>query len=222
MDKEPAARWKKPTFAVLWLAWIAEAIWVGIHLFHFHTPPEEILYPLVFLAICLLLGITRGRVRSIAFALRVIVGLAFLEAVCDRFGFLGPPGSPGVAWGNFNRFIAYTGQVNSFMPHAVIPALAVVATVFEILFGFTMLLGIRVRLASLGSAILLCLFGTAMTVSGLTQFSYGVYLLAAGALALSTVDPSMFSVDGLLRRRRRDASRSAPGPPQLDRDKIGA
>lgn len=219
MDDSAAERWKKPSFAILWLAWIAEAVWVGIHLFHFHTPPGEIFYPFIFLAICLLLGIARGRVRSIALVMRVIVGLAFLEAIADRFGLLGSPGTPGVAWGNFSHFIVYTEQVNSFLPRAVIPTLAVVATIFEILFGFTMLLGVRTRLASLGSAILLCLFGTAMTISGLTQFSYSVYLLAAGALALATVDPSMFSVDGLLRRRNKAL---LPRPRQGDHDTIGA
>lgn len=210
---------KTCAWIALWLAWIAEAIWVGIELFHLHTPVSAIPYPLVFLSICFLLGITRGRIHWIAFVMRIVVGLAFLEALADRFGLLGPPGTPGVAWGNFSRFVAYTGRVNSFLPHSVIPELAVVATIFEFLFGFTMLLGIRARQASLGSAILLCLFGTAMTISGLTQFSYGVYLLAAGALVLATVDPSIFSVDSLLRRRN-NALR--PRSQHDDHDTIGA
>jgi len=41
-----------------------------------------------------------------------------------------------VHWGNFARFVEYTGQLNWFLPHAMIPALAVLATCAEILFGF--------------------------------------------------------------------------------------
>jgi hypothetical protein len=37
-----------------------------------------------------------------------------------------------------------------------------------------------------------------MIISGYSQFAYGVYLMAAGALTLSTVDASLFSVDALL------------------------
>lgn len=45
---------------------------------------------------------------------------------------------------------------------------------------------------------LLFLFGTAMTISGFSQFEYGVYLMAAGTLALSTVDASLLSLDAVI------------------------
>ncbi len=89
------------------------------------------------------------------------------------------------------------------MPRSTIPILAVLATIFEMAFGLTMLLGICIPAAAIGSAVLMALFGTAMMISGLSQFSYGVYLMAAGALALSTVDASLFSVDTSLQSRRR-------------------
>jgi len=41
-----------------------------------------------------------------------------------------------------------------------------------------------------------------MTISGFSQFAYGVYLMAAGALALSTVDASLLSMDSLLRLKQ--------------------
>src|SRR5579884_1438602 len=126
---------------------------------------------------------------------------AFLQAVGDRFGFFGGPGTPGVAWGDFAHFIAYTGKVNSFMPHAVIPALALTATLAEILFGLALLLGICIRYAAIGSALLLTAFATAMTISGLSQFRYSVYLMAAGALYLATVNASFLSVDAIAGRQ---------------------
>lgn len=89
------------------------------------------------------------------------------------------------------------------MPHAVIPTLAVLATIAEIAFGLTMLLGISIRNAAIGSAILLFIFATAMTVSRLSQFAYAVYLMSAGALSLATVDASFLSVDAFTRQRGR-------------------
>lgn len=159
-------------------------------------------YPIAFLLPCLGVALARGRVRWISFVLRVLIALAFLEAVGDRFGLLGPPGTPGVSWGNFARFIHYTGVMNSFLPAAMIPALAVLATICEAVFGLTMLLGIRIRLAAGGSAALLFLFATAMTTSGLSQFSYGVYLMCAGAATLSITDASFLSFDAFNSKKK--------------------
>lgn len=88
------------------------------------------------------------------------------------------------------------------MPASTIPALAVLATLCETACGIGLLLGWRIRWFALGSAALLFLFATAMTISGFSQFAYGVYAMAAGAWALSTVDASLISVDGMLHRRR--------------------
>ena len=126
-----------------------------------------------------------------------LIGVAFFENVIDRLGFIGPPGAPGVSWGDFQHFIAYTAQVNAFAPAAIVPALAVLATIAEGTFGVTMLLGVRVWLASVGSALLLFTFATAMVLSGLSQFQYGVYLMSIAAWALATVDASALSVDSL-------------------------
>jgi uncharacterized membrane protein YphA (DoxX/SURF4 family) len=136
----------------------------------------------------------------VAASVRMIVGLAFLENVVDRLGFLGPPGAPGVSWGDFPHFIAYTAQVNAFAPPALIPLLAVLATIAEGTFGVTMLLGIRVRLASLGSALLLFVFASAMVLSGLSQLEYAVYLMSIACWSLATIDASAMSVDALMVR----------------------
>jgi hypothetical protein len=54
-----------------------------------------------------------------------------------------------------------------------------------------------------------------MTISGFSQFSYGVYLMSAGTLALSTIDASLFSVDTILRREKRESQ-----PQQLTLNEI--
>lgn len=194
---------KTLAFLLLWLALIAQITWMLVKHFHAHISLASMWYPLLFVIACLLLALTNGRVRWIATLLRVLIGLAFLQAVGDRFGLFGGPGAPGVSWGDFAHFIAYTGRVNSFLPRAVIPTLAVLATICEIAFGLTMLLGIGIRNVAIASAILLFCFATAMTISGLSQFSYGVYLMSAGALSLAAIDASFLSMDALIRGRSR-------------------
>ena len=59
------------------------------------------------------------RIRSTAVAaifLRLALAAGFLSAVADRFGLWGPPGTPGVAWGGFDRFLAYTGKLLWYLP----------------------------------------------------------------------------------------------------------
>lgn len=200
--KAPAAV-RRAVFVVLWLALIAQATCMLLQHFHLRESWGSMWYPLTFASPALLLALTGGRVRWVSAVLRLTIAMAFLDAVADRFGILGSHGTPGVAWGDFAHFIGYTAQVNSFLPSAVIPALAVLATICETLFGLALLLGIRIRLTAMGSAALLFLFGTAMTISGFSQFAYGVYLLAAGALALSTVDASLLSMDAILSGKKK-------------------
>ena len=46
--------------------------------------------------------------------LRLALGISFLSAVADRFGFWGVYGQPNVSWGNYARFVDYTAKLNSF------------------------------------------------------------------------------------------------------------
>ncbi|HEY6413477.1 MAG TPA: hypothetical protein VIX42_07305 [Edaphobacter sp.] len=205
-----SATLKLVAFTILWLALIAQAIWMGLNHFSLHEPWSSMSYPLTYAAPFLFLAVTYGRIRWIASLLRLPVAAAFLDAVADRLGLLGPHGAPGVAWGDFSHFIAYTATINPFMPHAIIPMLAVLATLGETTFGIGLLLGIRLRIAATGSAVLLFFFATAMIIAGFSQFAYGVYLMSAGTLALSTVDASLFSVDAILSQKKRE-----PQPQQL-------
>ena len=78
-------------------------------------------------------------------ALRWALGLTLLSAVADRFGRWGVNGSPGVSWGDWPHFVAYTAKVNGFLPAALAPTLAVLATAAEILLGGALLLGVFPR-----------------------------------------------------------------------------
>ena len=193
-------RTMRPAFIALWLLIVVQVIWTVYFCVHTRPALSSIYYPIVFTPFAAALALTGGRVRWVATSVRLLVGFAFFENVIDRLGFIGPPGAPGVSWGDFQHFIAYTAQVNAFAPASIIPALAVLATIAEGTFALTMLFGIRVRLAAAGSALLFFVFASAMVLSELSQLQYGVYLMSVTSWALSTVDASALSVDALLVR----------------------
>lgn len=114
---------------------------------------------------------------------RIALGAAFLSGIASRFGLWGE----GVGYGSFANFVRYTGEVNSFMPASTIPTLAWAATVAELALGVALILGVGLRWAALGSALLLFLFGTAMAISfGLKEpLDYSVFSASAAALLLA-------------------------------------
>ena len=102
---------------------------------------------------------------------------------------LGPHGSPRAAWGDWAHFVAYCGVLNSFAPKALIPALAWIATGFEIAFGVGLLIGYRLEYVAYGAAGLFALFALAMTWSlGVkAPLDYSVFADAGGALLLGAL-----------------------------------
>jgi uncharacterized membrane protein YphA (DoxX/SURF4 family) len=180
------SRTKAAVLGLLWLALVCEIVWLGLHR---SRPLGSLTRPLIFVGAFLPVAVTAGRVRWVTLLGRLTVAGAFLSALIPRFQ-------------DFSGFIAYTGRVNAFLPPTVIPALAVVATIAECTLCAAMLLGLRTKWAAAGSGMLLCLFATAMTISGLSQASWAVYVLSAGALVLAMTDASWLSVDSVITSRR--------------------
>ncbi|MFH6996631.1 DoxX family protein [Flavobacterium sp. FlaQc-57] len=129
--------------------------------------------------------------------LRVVLGITMLSAVADRFGLWGAPGSPGVAWGNWENFITYTQTLNVFASKSVAGILGALATFFEILFGISLIIGFKTRISALGTSALLLLFAIAMATSSTIKapFDYSVLTSAAAALLLSVIGKTSFAVD---------------------------
>jgi len=125
--------------------------------------------------------------RIAPLTLRWALGATLLSAVADRFGLWGPPGAPNASWGDFSHFVAYTAKVNSFLPAALAPGLAVLATIAELTLGLALLLGIWRRPVAWASCGLLTLFALAMTFSfGVkAPLNYSVFVDAAAALLLA-------------------------------------
>ena len=122
-----------------------------------------------------------------AFALRLALAAAFLSAVADRLGMWGPAGTPGVAWGSFEPFLAYTGEMLWYLPKGFVPAAGWIATVLEVVLAVGLLVGIGLRWFALASGILLAVFAVAMTIAfgAETPFSYSVWTAAAAAFLLA-------------------------------------
>lgn len=208
----PLREWsgmRRVAFVALWLALFGQVFWMVGNALITHSPGDKVLYNGVIVVACGAFAATGGRIRWLAAALRALVALAFLGSVADRFGLFGPPSAPGVSWGDFAHFVAYTGTVNAFLPAAAAPALAAVATIAETALGVALLFGVRTRLAAGGAALLLALFGAAMTCSlGIAaQFAYAVGVLASAAWAMATVDTTFLSLDSLRTRRSLQAVR---------------
>ena len=137
--------------------------------------------------------------------LRLATAANFLSPVADRFGLWGAPGSTNVVWGNWENFVAYTAQVNSFFPAEGVPFLAVAATVLEIALPLMLILGFKTRMAALGSALLTLVFALAMTYSfGVkVPLDYAVFVDCASAFLLATMPRHRWSLDEMKRKTKR-------------------
>jgi uncharacterized membrane protein YphA (DoxX/SURF4 family) len=134
--------------------------------------------------------------------LRLALGISFLSAVADRFGLWGAYGQPGVAWGDFARFVAYTGKLNWFVPTTLLPALAWASTFAEILLGFALVVGLFTRIAAGLSGMILLLFALAMTFAlGIkAPLDFSVFSASAGAFLLAAYGKYPLSADALRTR----------------------
>jgi uncharacterized membrane protein YphA (DoxX/SURF4 family) len=158
------------------------------------------------------MSLRNGGVSSVV--LRLGLGLGFLSAVADRFGLWGAFGQPNVEWGNFSRFLEYTHSLNWYWPAGMIPALGIIATGAEILFGLLVLVGWRTRVAARLSGLLLIVFATAMTTAlGVKSvLNFAVLTGIGGAFLLANCERFPFSLDELLSRRTHSEEGSIVAP----------
>lgn len=114
---------------------------------------------------------------------RIAVGAAFLSAVASRFGLWDRT----LDLKHFANFIEYAAEVNSFLPRTIIPSVAALATVCETSLGILLIVGLWPRWVSIGSAVLLALFGTAMAISfGLkSPMDYSVFSASGASVLLA-------------------------------------
>jgi uncharacterized membrane protein YphA (DoxX/SURF4 family) len=123
--------------------------------------------------------------RAAILLARFGLSAGYLSSVADRFGAWGRPGTAGVAWGNFQRFITHI-ETMPLTPPGSAAVLAWLTTVLEASFGLSLLVGLRTRTMGFGSGCLLLVFAVAMLFS--SAGIHGVFassvLAAAGASML--------------------------------------
>lgn len=119
---------------------------------------------------------------------RLALGAAFLSGIADRFGLYT---GRNVGYGNFDGFLRYTAQVNSFMPASTIPFLGWAATVAEFSLGVLLVFGVWRRPVAIATAVLLVLFGAAMGISfGIkSPLDYSVFSASSAAVLLAIYSP---------------------------------
>ena len=126
--------------------------------------------------------------------LRLALASGFLSAVASRLSLWGSHSS------GWKSFLSYTGQVNSFLPQTMIPAVAVTSTILETTLGIMLLTGYKTSKASIATALLTLVFSAAMAYSsGIKEpLDYSVFAFSAGAFLLSTMPYYKWSIDQLL------------------------
>ena len=94
---------------------------------------------------------------------RIAIAMSFLSAVADRFGWWAPVlGSENIVWGNMSNFIAYTGVLVPWVSKQVLPVLAWLVTIAEVVFGVLLIIGYQKRIVALLSGVLLLTFAFSM------------------------------------------------------------
>ncbi|MDN3551728.1 hypothetical protein [Mucilaginibacter aquaedulcis] len=135
--------------------------------------------------------------------LRLALGVGFLLPVMDRLGLMGPHGSAGVTWGDWQHFIDYTNTLVPFAGRSIANLMGLFATIAEAVFGICLIIGFRIKEIALGAGILTMVFGICMAIflSIGAPFGYPVFVFTGGALVLSGIDHYKWSIDGYIQGR---------------------
>jgi hypothetical protein len=137
---------------------------------------------------------------------RVALAFSFLSAVADRFGLWGQFGAAGVAWGDFDRFTAYTARLLWFLPPSLVAPAAILATGAETILAGGLLVGWRLHWWAFAAAALLLSFALTMSCAlGVkAPLDLSVWTAAAAAFLL-----------GVVASRERGTGRAEPGAAEV-------
>ena len=134
------------------------------------------------------------KIKIIKLFLRFAIASGFLSAVADRLGLWPKEIS---AWGNWESFLENTESINPLLPRMLIPAVGLIATSAETLFGICLILGFKTELMAKLSGYLMLIFALAITFSSGIKgaFDYSVFAASAAAFALSLMKEKYLELD---------------------------
>jgi hypothetical protein len=104
-----------------------------------------------------------------------------------------------VAWGDFERFTAYTARLLWFLPSSRVSSAAVLVTAAEVIVAGGLLVGWRLHWWAFAAAALLLVFALAMTCAlGVkAPTDYSVWTAAAAAFLLGVVALRKHGAEGV-------------------------
>ncbi|WP_264538148.1 DoxX family protein [Flavobacterium sp. N1736] len=134
--------------------------------------------------------------------LRIALSLGFILPVMDRIGYLGAPGSGKVAWGDWQHFVDYTNTLLPFLNRTAANIMGFAASIAELVIGICLFIGFKIKLASIGAALITFTFAICMmATSGIgAPFQYPVFVFTGAALVLSGLDNFKWSFDNYLKK----------------------
>ncbi len=137
--------------------------------------------------------------------LRIALGIGFISAVADRFGYWGAAGNAAVAWGNWENFVQYTSKLNFDAGLTTATILGVIATAFEISLGVLLIIGFKIKYIAFLSGILLLIFALEMSLNTHLKSALDASVFAASfaAFLLSLQPPDKWSMDHLIMKNRK-------------------
>lgn len=142
------------------------------------------------------------KVKLIKLFLRVSIGVGFLSAVADRFGWWSKEVS---AWGNWDNFLQYTQKLNPMIPPSLIPFLAWTSTILEIVLGCCLIIGFKTSFTAKLSGWLLLIFALAMTftVGIKAPLDASVFAASAAAFGLSLIKEKFLEMDNFMSKNNK-------------------
>ena len=123
----------------------------------------------------------------LGWATAILLAADFAGAVADRFGLFGGPGSPGVSWGTWPEFVAYTGSLLPGSTGRLVTPAAICATAVEILLAALLVSGWQRRWVGKLTAGLFVVYLVSMAFSPARDdvLRFAMPVLVGGALLLS-------------------------------------
>lgn len=151
--------------------------------------PLVVVAAIALLAVCV--AVNASMSVAAGWVSAVLLGASFGLAVADRFGVLGAPGESGVAWGDWDAFVAYTGQLMPFAPGWMVEISAAGATAAEIVLCVWLISGFLRRWAGLAAAALITVFLLSMLATvGLAAVVANIVVVQLGGALLVAVTPT--------------------------------
>lgn len=178
----------KPAFAVLLGVALGIQVWFEASLSLREPMTFQHVFRLMLIALLASTLVTYGRPARLLAALRIWIAADVAFSLGDRFGVFGPYHTFGVSFGNWSNFVYYTGVLNWYCPHALIPFLAIVATILETAIVVLFVTDVAPRPVSLLAAVLFMVYTTTITVTGgfASQLDFAVSLLVSGCLFMAS------------------------------------